>query len=72
MIGTRVAKESPRNMRNLAPILLLLSAAPTGCGTDSEVLEGNIEHQIRWDQEPGEIQDCHTFKLSNTRSVEVR
>jgi len=71
MIGTRVAKDSPRNMRNLAPILLLLSAAPTGCGTDSEVLEGNIEHQIRWDQEPGEIQDCHVFKLPNTRSVEV-
>ena len=58
-------------MRNLAPLLLLLSATPTGCGTDSEVLEGNIEHQIRWEQEPGEIQDCHVFKLENTRSVEV-
>jgi hypothetical protein len=58
-------------MRYLVPLLLLLSVAPTGCGTDVEVLEENIEHQIRWQQEPGEIQDCHVFKLGNTRHVEV-
>jgi hypothetical protein len=58
-------------MRDLLTTLLLISALPTGCGTDIEVLEENIEHQIRWQQAPGEIQDCHVFKLTNTREVEV-
>ena len=58
-------------MRNLAPALLLLSVAPTGCGMDVEVSEENISHQIRWTQPPGEIQDCHVFKLDNVRGVEV-
>ncbi|HWO18459.1 MAG TPA: hypothetical protein VNO30_06770 [Kofleriaceae bacterium] len=35
------------------------------------MLEENIEHEISWKQDPGEIQDCHVFKLSNTRHVEV-
>lgn len=52
-------------------MLVLLSAAPTGCGVDSEVVEETIEHQIRWQQEPGEIQDCHVFKLDNPRSLEI-
>lgn len=58
-------------MRDLVFPLLLISALPTGCGTDTEVLEENIEHQIRWTQAPGEIQDCHVFKLDNDRAVEV-
>jgi hypothetical protein len=58
-------------MRGLAYILLFISAVPTGCGTDAEVVEENIEHQIRWRQEPGEIQDCHVFKLGNVSNVEV-
>ncbi len=28
-------------------------------------------HELRWHQEPGEIQDCHVFKLDNPRAVEV-
>ena len=58
-------------MRDLVPTLFLLSVVTAGCGTDVEVLEENIEHQIRWQQEPGEIQDCHVFKLGNTRHIEV-
>ncbi len=42
-----------------------------GCGTDIEVAQEILEHKIRWQQQPGEIQDCHVFKLDNTRNVEV-
>jgi hypothetical protein len=58
-------------MRDLVPTLLLLSAVSTGCGIDVEVFEENFEHQLRWRQDPGEIQDCHVFKLGNERHVEV-
>jgi len=59
-------------MRDLVPTLLLLSVVPTtGCGTDVEVTQENITHQLRWTQQPGEIQDCHVFKLDNALNVEV-
>src|ERR1043165_5913851 len=58
-------------MRNAVGSLLLLPALTIGCGSDIEVLEQNLEHQITWQQEPGEIQDCHVFKLNHTRQVEV-
>ena len=60
-------------MRDMASNLLLLLTAATaaGCGVDSEVALENIEHRLRWTQQPGEIQDCHVFKLDNTRNVEV-
>jgi len=58
-------------MRHVIPTILLLAVVPTGCGTDVEVLEENIQHQIRWEQAPGEIQDCHVFKLDNARAVEI-
>jgi hypothetical protein len=58
-------------MRDLVPTLLVLALVPTGCGTDVEVVEEDLEHQIRWQQAPGEIQHCHVFKLDNVRSVEV-
>jgi hypothetical protein len=57
-------------MRTLLPTFLLLSV-PVGCGMDVETSEQNIEHQIQWVQAPGEIQDCHVFKLDNMRAVEV-
>lgn len=43
----------------------------TACGTDYEVLEDTFEKTLTWDQGPGEIQDCHVFKLDNTRHVEI-
>ncbi len=59
-------------MRDLATtLLLLLTVVPTGCGMDVEDIDGVIEHQIRWTQQPGEIQDCHVFKLDNTTPVEI-
>ena len=59
-------------MRHLVTPLLLLAALPTGCGIDAEVAEETLEHRIRWQQAPSsEIQDCHTFKLGNSRNVEV-
>ena len=58
-------------MRDLAPTLVLLAVVPAACGIDVEVTEESIQHQLRWEQEPGEIQDCHVFKLGNTRNVEV-
>ena len=58
-------------MRNLATTVLLLSVVPTGCGVDAEVVETTLEKQIRWTQAPGEIQDCHVFKLGNARNVEI-
>jgi hypothetical protein len=58
-------------MRHLVPTLLLLGVLPTGCGTDVEVLDDNIEKQLTWQQVPGEIQDCHVFKLDNARHVEI-
>ncbi len=59
-------------MRDTVSILLLLTAVSTGCGMDAEVVDETLQHRIRWTQEPEtEIQDCHTFKLGNTRTVEV-
>src|SRR5687767_13547359 len=58
-------------MRDLVPTLLLLSFVPTGCGMDTEVVEETLEKQLRWKQSKAEIQDCHVFKLNNTRHVEV-
>jgi hypothetical protein len=59
-------------MRDLATtLLLLLTVVPTGCGMDVEDIDGVIEHQIRWTQRPGEIQDCHVFKLDNATPVEI-
>jgi hypothetical protein len=58
-------------MRDLATTLLLLAVVPTGCGIDAEGVDGAIEHQIRWTQQPGEIQDCHVFKLDNADQVEI-
>jgi hypothetical protein len=58
-------------MRDLASTLLLLALIPTGCGTDVEVVEETLTHQLRWTQQPGEVQDCHVFKLDNTRQVEI-
>src|SRR5687768_12242906 len=58
-------------MRDLVPTLLLLGAVPTGCGIDVEVFDQTFEKQLRWQQSPGEIQDCHVFKLGNSRHVEV-
>src|SRR3954463_6016411 len=49
-------------------ILLVVSAA---CGIDYQVVEDTVEAQLRWRQEPGEIQDCHVFKLDNPRAIEV-
>jgi len=58
-------------MRDLLPTLAFLAVAPAACGIDVELSEENVEHQIVWEQAPGEIQDCHVFKLTNTRNVEV-
>ena len=45
-------------MRGLAYSFLLLPAVFTGCGIDAEAVEEDIEHQIRWRQQPGEIDGC--------------
>lgn len=58
-------------MRDLVPSLCLLSVLSVGCGIDVEITEESYHHQIRWTQVPGEIQDCYTFKLDNTRHIEV-
>ena len=57
-------------MRDLVTSCFILGAF-TACGIDVEVTDTTLEKQLRWTQQPGEIQDCHTFKLPNTRSIEV-
>jgi hypothetical protein len=58
-------------MRDFASTLVLLSVVSAGCGVDVEVATDTHDHQITWQQEPGEIQDCHVFKLGNTSNIEV-
>ena len=41
-----------------------------GCGTDV-FTEGDFSHELHWHQDPGEIQDCHIFKLENADPIEV-
>jgi len=58
-------------MRDPIPIFLIASLTSMGCGTDVEARVENLEHQLSWRQQPGEIQDCHVFKLDNSRHVEI-
>jgi hypothetical protein len=56
---------------NHVSTLLALTVALQACGNDYQVVEDTIEAKLRWHQEPGEIQDCHVFKLDNASTVEV-
>jgi hypothetical protein len=68
-VGTSLAQNVfHKTMRTLTTLLLLGSI---GCGVDVEATEATLEKQIRWTQQPGEIQDCHVFKLDNARGIEV-
>ncbi len=58
-------------MRDLSTTLLLLSVVTTGCGMDVGGADETLAHQLRWTQTPGEIQDCHVFKLDNESQVEI-
>src|SRR5207237_4978784 len=54
-------------MKSLSTLLVLFAA----CRNDYQTVEDTIEATLRWHQEPGEIQDCHVFKLDNASTVEV-
>src|SRR5262245_28044088 len=60
-------------MRFLSSLKLLAVASltTTGCGTDIEDTDATYGKQLQWVQQPGEIQDCHVFKLDNARHVEI-
>lgn len=59
-------------MRLSSFLILLVGAALTsGCGNDIEDSTATYDKVLRWTQQPGEIQDCHVFKLDNSRHVEI-
>lgn len=50
---------------------LLVIVACVSCGTDVATESDTITARIQWHQVPGEIQDCHVFKLSNQEPAEL-
>src|SRR5256885_15791223 len=52
------------------PLVIAAVVLLVGCGTDFNA-EATITRTLTWHQDPGEIQQCHVFKLDNDQPIEV-